>query len=196
VTTSLCKYDPYAVLEAIDLALIHDLEKEQDVAIEKTRLTVSQLATMVREGEVRGLFPKLPPSFLFVLQEAKSKYQTLLSGLESQVDLTVESEGKSLADLLLAKLGLLQTSTSFDSPLTRPEIVRPRFRKVNIDFFILVERYLKSMAENSGNSAEFLEGSDEDFEAMYQAELAAERAVVGEDQENSLGPGGVQEVRE
>lgn len=142
------EYDPIVVLECIDQALYELTCKEQDVAIEKTMKTVASLRAVAHswaEAKFR-LGGNLPPSYQWLIRDADERVKELAALIGSDPGpVWVDPTGKTLSDLLITKLMALPKVSPYDNCLVRKKVVRPRIRRLNLDFFKRVRRYLEAM---------------------------------------------------
>lgn len=138
------------MLSAIDLALGEKFALEQDLALEKTMKSVNSLRRVCHSWrEANALVGAvLPPSFQWLIHDSESRLKEIAQLIGSDPGpVAVDPSGKTLSEILIAKLESAPLVSPLDNCLVRPRVLRPRIRRLNLDFFKRVQRYIKALQE-------------------------------------------------
>lgn len=137
--------DPILLLEAIGNAVVERNFKDQDVAMEKTMLSLNRLRTvMARWSSVYNT--PVPPSFQWVIHDGEAKLRLIVSDIQGDPLPYVDPTGKTLSEILQIYLVNSPQVSPLDNMLARPKVLRPRIRRVNLEFFKRVSKFAKALA--------------------------------------------------
>lgn len=143
------EYDPWIVLEAIDLALNDKIAKEQDQALEKTMKSVNALRATLhswREAKVK-LGGNVPPSYQWLIHDSDMRLKEIAAEIGAgSAPIYVDPSGKTLSEIMQLKLDAAKSISPLDNCLVRARVVKPRIRRLNLDFFKRVRRYVQALA--------------------------------------------------
>ena len=143
ITTSLMEeeIDSWTLIEAMNYTAQYLFDKEQDSALVKTTDSVKALRKAINRWEVTG--EVTPPSFQWVRFESEKILSQMLFQYSDPTWNHVDPTGLTPTEVLQKILENNQAPSPLDNMLIRPKVVRPRIRRVSLDFFKLVRRHAK-----------------------------------------------------
>lgn len=137
-------YDSYLLLEAMTQALVELKFNEQDAALEKSMENLQKLERFIQVWETRQqLLP--PPSFQFILISSRERIHEVMQVVSRSEVPYVDPRGKSLGEILRTLFIEFESISPIDNVLNRPKIVKPRIRRLNLDFFKRVQQYAEAL---------------------------------------------------
>jgi hypothetical protein len=112
--------------------------------MEKSMENLNKLEKFIQGWEKRtALLP--PPSFQFILISSRRDLHKIFQVVSQSEVPYVDPRGKTLGEILRILFTEFDGFSPIDNVLNRPKIVKPRIRRLNLDFFKRVQKYADAL---------------------------------------------------